>query len=120
MLCAPAKSPDGSSRPAQGTDPHTHKTWEVCTERASTPHQKHASAQGDSQHTGGGDITRSGCWLSAAVLIKQRTSPGRSVYGLMTDRSFVLIESGRVCGGDCAGVVVGIWLWTGPSLQLEF
>lgn len=52
MLCVPAKSPDGGSRPAQGTNPHKHKTeWEVCTKRASTPHQKHASARGDTVNT---------------------------------------------------------------------
>lgn len=29
MLCVPAESPDGSSRPAQGTNPHKHKTeWD--------------------------------------------------------------------------------------------
>lgn len=73
MLCVPAKSPDGSSRPAQGTNPHKHKTeWEVCTKRASTPHQKHASAQGDTvNNMGGGEVILQdqGCWLSAAVLI---------------------------------------------------
>lgn len=56
MLCVPAKSPDGSRRPAQGTNPHKHKTeWgEVCTKPASTPHQKHASAQEDTVNTRGG------------------------------------------------------------------
>ena len=55
MLCVPAESPDGSRRPTRGTNPHEHKTqWEVCTKRASTPHQKHASAQGDSLQVEGG------------------------------------------------------------------
>lgn len=54
MLCVPVKSPDGSCMPAQGTNPHKHKTeWKVCTKRASTPHQKHASAQGDTVNTRG-------------------------------------------------------------------
>lgn len=57
MLCVPAGCPDGSSRPAQGTNPHKHKTeWEVCTKRASTPHQKHASAQGDTVNTWEGEV----------------------------------------------------------------
>lgn len=64
MLCVPCwNPPDGSGRPAQGTNPHKHKTgWEVCTKRAWTPHQKHASARGDTVNTrrGGGDITGSG------------------------------------------------------------
>lgn len=63
MLCVPAKSPDSSSRPARGTNPHEHKTeWEVCTKPASTSHQKHASAQGDTVNTwgGGGDIQDQG------------------------------------------------------------
>lgn len=72
MLCVPAEAPDGTSRgTAQGTNPHEHKTKrEVCTKRASTPHQEHASARGDTINTG-----REGCHYrvrvlgSAAVLI---------------------------------------------------
>lgn len=48
MLCAA----DGSSRPERGTNPH--KTdWDVCTKRASTSHQKHASVRGNTVNTWG-------------------------------------------------------------------
>lgn len=72
MLRVPVNSPDGVSEPAQGTNPHKTR-WEVCTTQASTPHQKHACAQGAMMNTCGWgvDITASVCWLSAAALMKQ-------------------------------------------------
>lgn len=81
-----------------------------------------------SQHTvrvgGGGDITGSGCWLSEAVLIRQRTGPGRPVYGLMIDQSIRLAEALHPCCvrqgvGECDSTVV--WGYgSGPDLLCRF
>jgi len=72
MLCVPAESPDGSSRPAQGTNPHKHKTeWDGVHQASlnSTPEACKCTRR-HGKHTGwGGGITGSGCWLFAAVLI---------------------------------------------------
>lgn len=89
MLCGPAKSPDGSSRPqtqAQNRMGGVHQASLDSTPEACKCITRH------SQHTEGGDITGSGCWLSADVLIKLRTGPGCLVYGLKIEQSICLAE----------------------------
>lgn len=53
MLRVPAKSPDGSSRPAQGTNPHKHKTGWGGEPRL---HTRSMQLLEESTH-GGGDFT---------------------------------------------------------------
>ena len=113
MLCVPAKSPGGSRRPTQGTNPHEHKTeWEVCTKRASTPHLKHASAQGDSLDVcvWGGESYRIRVLASTAVLIKD------PVHGSMMGQSIRLAEAPSsslyparcVCEYGCGAIGAGL------------
>lgn len=130
MLCVPAKSPDGSRRPAQGTNPHKHKTeWEVCTKRGldSTPEACKCTRR-HSQHTEGRWYTGSGCWLSAAVLIKQEDGPwtsclwinDRAVHSLSWGPSSFLYPAGgvsTVVGLYGSGLDLEIW---GPVNHLEF
>lgn len=100
-----AERPDGISVPTQGTNPHGHKTKEKKKKKGrcapSWPQlhigsmQVHKGSGAQSTHGGGGDITASGCRLSAAVLIKQRACPERPVYGL-NDRT--VHSPGCSCG----------------------
>lgn len=62
---------------------------------------------------GGGDITASGCWLSAAVLIKQRMGPERPVYGLMIEQSICLAEA---LHEYCIRQVVGLDVPCSPAV----
>lgn len=58
MLCVPAESPDGSSRPAQGTNPHKHKTeWDGVHQASlnSTPEACKCTRR-HGKHTGWGGV----------------------------------------------------------------
>lgn len=109
-MCALAKSPDGCHRPARGTNPHKHKTeWEMCTDRAPTPHQKHASARVHTVYTWGGgllalcscaDKMDNGPWISCLWINEGPVSSGPSS---------LLCSTG--CGG-CVTAAVGLRLYT--------
>lgn len=92
MLCVPAEAPDGTSGgPAQGTNPRKHETklgmGGVCTEQASTPHQEHASARGDTIDTRREGVTTAPgccalrlCWFKRGWTLDVHSVDGHSPF----------------------------------------
>lgn len=122
MLCVPAKSCAVGLHRAQI---HTSTRQNGrCAPSEPRLHTRSMQVHKETRSThGGGDITGSGCWLSAAVLIKRRIGPGCPVYGLMIDQSILLAQAlhpfcVRQGVRECVSTVVGLWLCTGLSLQI--
>lgn len=93
-LLSPLMAAGGQHRAQIHTS--TRQNGMVCTKRASTPHQKHASAREDTVNTlggGGGWYYRIRVLALCSCADKWRLSPGRPVYGLMIVQSIHFAEA---------------------------